>query len=54
MNGKSEKSQCCNKVCSSYDCPKYYELVNDADSTVCKDNKCSKKQCCYKVETHSS
>ena len=30
---------------SSYDCPKYYEIVDDSDSTVCKDYKCTKDHC---------
>lgn len=28
---KCEKSKFCDKVCLSYDCPKYYKLVDDAD-----------------------
>ena len=48
--GKCDKSKCCAKVCSSYDCPKYYELVDDANDVVCKANKCTKDQCCEKGE----
>ena len=50
--GKCTKSLCCDKVCSSFDCPKYYKLIDDADTIVCKDDTCTKDQCCEKGETH--
>ena len=50
--GKCTKSLCCYKVCSSFDCPKYYKLIDDAYTTVCKDDKCTKDQCCEKGEMH--
>ena len=36
--------------CDSYDCPKDYKLVDNADDVVCKDKKCTKDQCCKKGE----
>ena len=40
-----------NKVyCDSYDCPKSYKLVDDADDIKCKGGKCTKDQCCKKRE----
>ena len=36
--------------CDSYDCPKNYKLVDNADDVVCKDKKCTKDQCCKKGE----
>ena len=53
MWGKCKKSQCCDLVCSSFDCPKYYDLIDDADTTVCKDDKCTKDQCCEKGEAYA-
>ena len=34
------------KYCTDYKCPKYYDLVEDADTTVCEDRKCTKDVCC--------
>ena len=36
--------------CDSYDCPKDYKLVDNADDVACKDKKCTKDQCCKKGE----
>ena len=36
------------KYCTDFECPKYYELVDDAKKTVCKDHKCTKDVCCDK------
>ena len=36
--------------CDSYDCPKNYKLVDNADDVACKDKKCTKDQCCKKGE----
>ena len=36
------------KYCTDFECPKYYELVDDANKTVCKDHKCTKDVCCEK------
>ena len=36
------------KYCTDFECPKYYELVDDANKTVCKDRKCTKDVCCDK------
>ena len=36
------------KYCTDFECPKYYELVDDAKKTVCKDRKCTKDVCCDK------
>ena len=35
----------------SFDCPKYYKRIDDAYTTVCKDDKCTKDQCCEKGES---
>ena len=37
--------------CDSYDCPDNYKLVDDGDNVMCKDKKCTKKQCCKKGES---
>ena len=40
-----------NKVyCDSYDCPKSYKLVDNADDIKCKGGKYTKDQCCKKRE----
>ena len=36
------------KYRTDFECPKYYELVDDAKKTVCKDHKCTKDVCCDK------
>ena len=34
------------KYCTDFKCPEYYDLVEDADTTVCEDRKCTKDVCC--------
>ena len=34
------------KYCTDFKCPEYYDLVNNADTTVCEDRKCTKDVCC--------
>ena len=36
------------KYCTDFKCPEYYDLVEDADTTVCEDRKCTKDVCCEK------
>ena len=36
------------KYCKNFECPIYYNLVDDADTTVCKDHECTKDVCCEK------
>ena len=40
-----------NVYCDSYDCPKNYKLVDDADNVVCKYKKCTTDQCCKKCQS---
>ena len=34
------------KYCTDFKCREYYDLVEDADTTVCEDRKCTKDVCC--------
>lgn len=46
-NNLCEISQCCDKVCSSYNnCPRHYELVHHADIVVYDHCGCTKNRCC--------
>ena len=40
------------KPCSSFDCPKQYFPVEDADINVCENSGCSKQLCCAKGEMY--
>lgn len=49
--GVCTDSQCCDKVCSSFDCPSYYPVVEDADRIRCGYSGCTEDLCCVKGET---
>ena len=34
------------KYCTDFECPRNYDLVEDADTTVCEDHVCTKDVCC--------
>ena len=34
------------KYCTDFKCPECYDLVEDADTTVCEDHVCTKDVCC--------
>ena len=52
ISGCSE-SECCDKVCSSYDSPRGWSLMGDSGTTVCDHSQCTREQRCEQGETHS-
>lgn len=48
-DGKCDKNQCCDKLCSCYTCPDNYSSVEGYDIIVCEDSGCTKDLCCAYV-----
>lgn len=46
-HGKCQKSHCHDKVCSSFDWPKLYKLIDGV-----QDQKCANGECCENGVTH--
>ena len=46
------ESQCCDLVCSTFDCPPTHSLVENANTTVCSTSGCTQKRCCELGETY--
>ena len=47
---KCTKSQCCDKACSSFNCPGNFPLVKNSDAITCKKAGCTEALCCEKGE----
>ena len=43
--GVCTESQCCDMVCSSFDCPPTHSLVENANTTVLSTSGCTQKRC---------
>ena len=48
-----KERQCCDLVCSSFDCTKQYLPIENADTTVCGKSGCTRGLCCEKGKMSS-